>query len=88
MRNLLMALAALGLTGCGASTYVEPPKPDLPPSLTATCAAPTRLPERQLSDQEVEVYWGRDRSALRACQSKHAGLVSAIEAKGKTDGDH
>ena len=42
----------------------------LPPSLTAPCAAPVPLPIRDLSDQEIEVLWGRDRSALRECGSR------------------
>jgi len=32
------------------------------------------LPQRALNDQEIEVYWGRDRDALRACGSRHAAL--------------
>ena len=33
------------------------------------------IPERALTDQDVEVYWGRDRDSLRACGSMHYGLV-------------
>lgn len=75
----MIAVASV-LTGCAASTAVEAPvRPDLPPSLVTPCAAPVALPERALSDQEVEVAWGRDRSALRACASRHAGLVGAVQ---------
>jgi len=28
------------------------------------------LPERALNDQEIEVFWGRDRSALRECGTR------------------
>jgi hypothetical protein len=61
------------LTACGASV-----RGDVPPSLKEKCALPVELPERALSDREVEVFWGRDRSALRACGSRHSGLVGAI----------
>lgn len=46
-----------------------------PASLTAPCAAPVGLPDRALSDRDIEVFWGRDRSALRACGSRHQGLA-------------
>ena len=78
-----MICAASVLTGCADSTGAEPPvRSDLPPSLVTPCAAPVGLPERALSDQEVEVLWGRDRSALRACTSRHTGLVKSINTKG------
>lgn len=72
-----MILAALALSGCGASIAGEIETVPLPPSLTTACAAPVPLPERALTDQEVEVMWGRDRSALRACGSRHGALVEA-----------
>jgi len=33
------------------------------------------LPERALSQVEVERFWGRDRSALRACGEQVDGLA-------------
>jgi hypothetical protein len=30
------------------------------------------LPDRALSDQDIEVLWGRDRSALRECAARVA----------------
>lgn len=75
MRILLAASACLFLASC-ASTSVEKLRIATPPSLTVPCAAPVRLPERALTGAEVEILWGRDRSALRACASKHAGLVA------------
>jgi hypothetical protein len=36
------------------------------------------LPDRAMTQAEVEVSWGRDRSALRACGSRHAGLVEWV----------
>jgi hypothetical protein len=71
MLKRLMLPACLCLASC-ASTSVEPLLP--PPSLTSRCAAPVRLPVRDLTDQEVEVLWGRDRDALKACGSQLDGL--------------
>jgi hypothetical protein len=53
-----------------------------PPSLTRPCARPVRLPERDLTGQEGEVLWGRDRAALVACGSQAAGLTDWIETTG------
>lgn len=38
-----------------------------PPSATLPCPAPVALPERGLSDRDVEILWGRDRRALLDC---------------------
>lgn len=51
---------------------------DVPPSLTAPCAAPVTIPERNISGAEVEIGWGRDRAALRDCAQRHAALVKAV----------
>lgn len=67
-----LLVIALILAGC-SSSYVERPHPA--PSLLVACDQPVRLPERGLSDQEVEILWGRDRDALNACGSKLAGLI-------------
>ena len=72
MHRFLLLSACL-LTASCASTNVKPLLP--PPSLTQPCAAPVRLPARGLTDQEVEVQWGRDRTALRACGSRLDGLA-------------
>lgn len=72
MKLLLTLSACLCLASCGLIS-VEKPKP--PPSLLVPCDRPVRLPERGLSDQEVEILWGRDRDALNACGSKLAGLI-------------
>jgi len=74
MRILPVVAACLLVASCG-STGIEPVRPSPPPSLTQPCMVPGVLPERGLSDQEVEVFWGRDRAALRACAGRHAGLV-------------
>lgn len=73
MHSLLKATCAcLLLASCG-STSARPAEPS--PSLTAPCAPPVALPERGLTDQEIEVLWGRDRSALRSCGSQLDGMA-------------
>lgn len=69
----MMALACFLLVGCSGSVSVKAPAPS--PSLTSPCAAPVALPDRALTMTEVEVFWGRDRSALRECGSKVDGLA-------------
>ena len=76
MRKLLLASACL-LTACGGSTAVEPLAP--PASLLHPCPAPVLLPDRALTDQDIEIFWGRDRTALRTCASRHAGLATMME---------
>lgn len=58
------------LLGCAASiqSSTEPPRlADAPAALAARCATPVRLPERELTQAEVEEYWLRDRQALIEC---------------------
>jgi hypothetical protein len=75
---MLTASACL-LTACGGSTFAEAPKrPAPPPSMTQACSAPQRLPERALSQSEVETLWGRDRGALRACGGRHGALAGWV----------
>lgn len=70
MRSLLLCLSALALAGCGGSTaFIDDADP---------CAAPVVLPERWLNDQEVELFWARDRRELLNC----AGKVEALSGRG------
>lgn len=73
MHNLLRTTCACLLIASCGSTSGNLPSP--PPSLTQPCSAPARLPDRGLTDQEIEVQWGRDRTALRSCGSQLDGLV-------------
>ena len=66
MRNLLAALLVSVLVGCGGSTSIRP--------VAVPCEAPVTLPDRALSDRDVELFWGRDRDALRTCGARMSGL--------------
>jgi len=73
---LIVALSAL--VACSGSTVsgalIDPP----PPSLTAPCGDPLRLPARDATQEEVERWWRADRANLLACGDKQAGLVAWI----------
>jgi hypothetical protein len=65
------------LSGCASD---EPPPGDLvPPSLLVGCPAPQDLPRRSLNASEVEILWGRDRSALRRCGSQIDALAEILK---------
>jgi hypothetical protein len=73
MKAIKAAILAFALTGCAS---VEPAPVIIPASLLVPCDAPVALPSRDLTFTEVEVMWGRDRSALRTCSDRHAGLAA------------
>ena len=81
MRMLMLIAAPLALTACLGSTGADVPRPAPPPSVTAPCAVPVRLPERELTQAEVERFWGRDRSALRACGDQVKALAEWVSGK-------
>lgn len=62
MRSLSPVLLACLLAGCGGSMHTKP--------AIAACDAPVALPDTALSDRQVEIYWGRDRDALRTCGAR------------------
>ena len=75
----LAACLAAALTACAKD---EPPPSQalVPPSLLVGCAAPVDLPQRDLTGTEVEILWGRDRSALRACGSQVSAISETLGA--------
>jgi len=64
------------LMGCDDSIgSVEPPKLAQPPKeLTGPCARPVLLPDRELVQEESEIYWGRDRVHLLTCADSKQAL--------------
>lgn len=67
LTRLPLALACLCLASC-ALTSARPPVP--PP-----CDAPVTLPETALDDRQIEILWGRDRTALRICGARLAAAT-------------
>ena len=79
MRITSLAAACLlpALSACGSGDApVEIPPRTTQASLLVRCEAPVALPSRDLTGIEIEIMWGRDRSALRACGVRHAAWVS------------
>lgn len=62
MPNLKQLLLVCLVSGCGDSISVNP--------ILGPCMEPQKLPDRALSDREIEIYWGRDRAELRSCGEK------------------
>lgn len=78
--SLAAVCLALALSGCGSGDGAAPQVQRTPPaSLLVRCAAPVEIPARDLTGAEVEVMWGRDRSALRACGSQLEALAGWSE---------
>ena len=79
---MLIALL-LVLAACTDSTQsVENFRLDPPPaSLTIPCAQAAELPERVLTQAEVESFWLADRRRLAECRSRYKRLIEwAAEA--------
>jgi hypothetical protein len=66
----------LALTACAGSRAadVQP----LPPSVAVPCHDPVALPQRGLTQAEVERLWGADRDALRDCGARHGLAVAHV----------
>lgn len=62
---------------------VEYRAPVLPSLARVACDKPAALPDADLSEREVASLWGRDRVALRACETRRAAAVAAAEGTAK-----
>ena len=77
MRIQMLIVAQSVLTACGGSgpsaedLRIDPPAP----SLTRPCLGATELPDRAMSQREVEEFWIEDRSRLIKCLGQHEGMV-------------
>ena len=81
MRTRILPVACLPLA-LSACFGVDAPVLAAPPaSLLVGCPDPVAIPRRDLTGAEVEVFWGRDRAALRACMDRHGALVAAVGAQ-------
>ncbi|QIG69461.1 hypothetical protein EVB79_091 [Rhizobium phage RHph_N3_13] len=59
----------------------NPPKNVIDSKIKEYCNLPVLLPERELTQAEVEAYWGVDRIDLKLCYEKHKALVKLHEGK-------
>lgn len=82
----------LTLPACGA--FRDSPDPDLidvdPPeaAITEPCEPVRWLPDRALTQAEVEINWRSDRRNLIDCAERHAALVDyALSLIGEVSGE-
>jgi len=74
-----MLLAPLCLaTLCAGCGFRSPNLPPPPAGLVEPCPRPVALPDRGLSQAEVETAWRRDRIALVACGDRLTGLAGYL----------
>jgi len=73
---LIVPLSILGACAASIQSSTEPPRlVDAPARLQEACAKPLRLPDRELTQADVEKYWLRDRQALLACGMTKQALL-------------
>ena len=49
-------------------------------AVAAPCNDPLLLPERKLSQVEIERYWAKDRASLIVCRDEKGTLVSYLKS--------
>jgi len=67
------------LSGCGSNEQAASITPVIPPSLLVPCSAPVAIAPGAMSERDVELGWGRDRAALRACGGQVAALAAVVQ---------
>lgn len=78
VRTLTLITPLSVLIACGDSIQSSSEPPVLTPAptrLTLPCSGPVILPERELTQSQVEELWLRDRSALVECGLSKEALV-------------
>ena len=77
----LAMVAALALSGCATNTIAvaDRPRIDSPaPAAMQKCALPVNLPAGEMTQRDVERYWGLDRKNQIACAKRHGILADFI----------
>ena len=88
MRTLMLVASCCLLAACGRSSRIDVDIPAPGPAVMRPCDGLTGDPGRALTQAEVEILWGRDRRAARACNEKHAALVDWVRTHIETFQDH
>jgi len=76
---LLLSLLPFLVVGCKGSTGSVKPET----SMLRSCALPASLPDRDLTQAEVERFWIRDRQNLINCGVSKKALVNWLKRNGK-----
>ena len=82
---LLLVTSAFLLTACGGSTRLDKAGIRVQPDskLTEKCSLPSKLPERNLTQVDVERLWSKDRAALIRCGVTKEALIKFLKARDK-----
>lgn len=78
---IIALAAALALAGCSTTTIAPPDRPrlDAPaPQLLVDCNLPANLPPGEMTQRDIERFWGADRKHLAECVRKHGMLRDFI----------
>ena len=81
MRMLIMLAAVLALAGCSTTLVAPPDRPRLDPPTAqnmADCKLPTDLPRGEMTQRDIERYWGLDRKHQLECAKRHGALRDFI----------
>lgn len=74
---------AFPLAACSVSTKsataIKPRLAAIDSALLKECQNAVKLPEKALTQADVERFWGTDRAALVECRRRHKGLGEAIK---------
>lgn len=74
----MLTVALSTVTACGVFSTAKVAI-NRPPEILMTPAPPLQSdPGGDLAQAQVEVLWGRDRSAGRAAMERHAGLIAWV----------
>ena len=66
-------------TGCSQQKVVDIPEINLLPSLEEPCNNPVKIPEKELTQENIENLWIKDRIALINCKKKKDSIVNIIQ---------
>jgi len=81
----MLTIPAFLLMGCAASTKLDRPGLNVQAdsSFTSRCRLPAKLPERALTQRQVEEYWANDRANLIRCGVSKQKLVDFMKKRSK-----
>lgn len=82
MKILVILAAVLVLSGSSCATtrdvYNDPERAKTSQATKVPCADPVELPDRDLTEEETNLYWAQDRAELGDCGGKNRVLVKAL----------
>ncbi len=72
------------LTACGGSTKLDSPglKAAIDSKLLEKCQRPVKLPNRDLTQLDIERFWAKDRAELIKCGLTKEKLVAIVKQRG------